>query len=41
MIPWLADTVRRPAISDRLMTPGLACGSSPVSRSTSAHIAWR
>ena len=34
-------TARRPAISSRVITPGLACGSSPVSRSTSAHIAAR
>ena len=41
MMPWLAVTSRRPAISSRVITPGLACGSSPVSRSTSAHIAVR
>ena len=29
----------QPAISERLITPGLACGKRPVSRSTSAHIA--
>ena len=31
----------QPAISARVITPGLTCGSSPVSRSTSAHIASR
>ena len=41
MMPWLAVTARRPAISSRVMTPGLACGSNPVSRSTRPHISVR
>ena len=31
MMPWLADTSRSAAISSRVMTPGLTCGSRPVS----------
>ena len=41
MMPWLAVTSRSAAISSRVITPGLACGSRPVSRSTRPHIAVR
>ncbi len=40
MMPWLAETSRRAAISSRVMTPGFTCGSSDVSFSTMrAHLA--
>ena len=35
MIPIDAETGRSAAISSRVITPGLRCGSSPVSSSTS------
>ena len=41
IMPCDTDTRRSAAISASLITPGLTCGSSPVSRSTSAHIAAR
>ncbi len=41
MIPCDAETLRKPAISAPVMTPGLRCGSSPVSRSTISAIAAR
>ncbi len=39
--PCETDTGRRRAISSADITPGLTCGNSPVSRSTSAAMAAR
>ena len=41
MMPCDTETARSRSISSRLMTPGLRCGSSPVSFSTSAAISAR
>ena len=41
IIPWLAEASRRSASSSGNSAPALACGSSPVSSTTSRHIAAR
>ncbi len=41
MIPCDTETARSRSVSSRLMTPGLRCGRSPVSFSTSAAISAR
>ena len=40
-MPWEALTRRSSAKSEREIAPAFACGSSPLSASTSSHIAAR
>ncbi|MCG3185843.1 MAG: hypothetical protein IOMNBAOH_00366 [Rhodocyclaceae bacterium] len=41
MMPWDTDTARPAASSAGVITPGLRCGSSPVSANTSRAMATR
>ncbi len=41
MIPCDTETPRSSASSSRVMTPGFACGRSPVSARTSSHMRAR
>ena len=41
VLPWETETLRRAAISSAVITPGFACGRSPVSSRTAFAISVR